>query len=88
MRDTCDAEDSRSVDGHTRNTDPFLHDLEPDDQLHSAAGVQLASADAEEHMNVRVPMSTLAFELDGVADILIFGLGFAHVISGFTSKTT
>ena len=78
---TGSTENSRSENSHTGDTDPLLHDLEPDDQLDTAASVKLAGADTEKHGNVRLGFGGLAFELRNVADILKFGLGFAQIFT-------
>ena len=52
VADTGGTEDGRGVDGDTSNTNPFLHDLEPDDELDTATGVEFARADTEEHGEV------------------------------------
>lgn len=84
---TGGTEDGRSEDSDTSNTDPFLHNLEPDDKLYTATSVKLARADAEEHGEVRLSSCGLAFELSDVANVLEFGLGFTRVFAGLTSKT-
>ena len=53
MLDTCGSEDGRCKDGHSCNTNPFLHDLEPDDELHATASVKFTRANAEQHREVR-----------------------------------
>jgi hypothetical protein len=37
------------TDRNTCNSNPFLHDLQPDNQLHSSACMKLASPDTSEH---------------------------------------
>ena len=44
---TSGTENGGSEDSHTSDTDPLLHDLEPDDKLNTAASVKLAGADTE-----------------------------------------
>lgn len=86
--DTSCPEDSWGENSHTSDTNPLLHDLKPDDKLYTAASVELARADAEEHGKVGLGFGSLAFELGNVTDILELGLGFAQVLSGLTSKSS
>lgn len=88
VADTGCAEDGGSVDGDTGDTDPFLHDLEPNDELNTATGVEFAGADAKEHGEVGLCAGGLAFELGDVADILEFGFGLAHILAGFATEAT
>lgn len=85
---TSGTENGGSEDSHTGDTDPLLHNLEPDDQLNTAAGVKLAGADTEEHRNVRLGLGGLAFELSNVADILEFGLGLADIFTRLTTESS
>jgi len=84
---TGDPEDSWGVNCHTRNTNPLLHDLEPDDKLDAASGVELTSADAEKHVDIRVALGGLSLKLGDVADILEFSLGHAHVRTSLTTES-
>jgi len=88
VADTGCAEDGGSVDGDTGDTNPFLHDLEPDDKLDTATGVKFAGADTEEHGEVGLCLGGLAFELGNVADVLELGFGLAHVFAGFATEAT
>lgn len=74
-RNTGDGEDGGAVDGDTSDADPLLENLEPDDELDAAPGVQLAGLPAQEHGQVAVLARSLALELDDVADILELGFG-------------
>ena len=74
-RDACDFEDIRTIDGDASNTNPFLQNLKPDDELYTTAGVEFAGFPAEEHVDVGIGGCGLALELDNVADILEFGFG-------------
>ena len=85
---TSGTENRRSEDSHTGNTDPLLHDLEPNDQLNTTASVKLARADTKEHGNVRLALGGLAFELSDVTDVLEFGLGFAHIFTSLAAEST
>ena len=76
-RHAGDGEDGGSVDGDAGDADPFLEDLEPDDELDAAARVQLARLPAEEHGQVAVLRRGLALQLDDVADVLELGFGRA-----------
>ena len=88
IRDTGSTEDCWSKNGHTSNTNPFLHDLKPDNKLYAPSSVELARADTEEHGDVRLRFCRLAFELCDVADILEFCFGLAHILAGLTTKAT
>ena len=85
---TSGTENRGGKDSHTGNTDPLLHDLEPDDQLNTAASVKLARADTEKHGDVRLRLGGLSFELSDVADILEFSLGLAHIFASLTTKSS
>lgn len=50
--------------------------------------MKLAGADTEEHSNVRLGLGGLAFELSNIADILEFGLGFAHIFTSLTTESS
>ncbi len=88
VRDTGSTEDCWGKNGHTSNTNPFLHDLEPDNKLYTPSSMELARADTEEHRDVRLRFCRLAFELCDVADILKFRLGLAHILAGLTTEAT
>ena len=88
IADTCSTEDGGSVDGDTSNTNPFLHNLKPNDELDTATGMKFARADTEEHSKVGLSLSSLAFELGNVADILEFSFGLAQVLPTFTTEAT
>lgn len=87
LGDTSGAEDGGSVDGDTGDPNPFLHNLEPDDELNATTSVELARADASEHGPVRGARCSLAFELGDVTDVLEFGFGPAHILAGFATET-
>ena len=88
VRNTGSPEDCWSENCHTSNTDPFLHNLKPDNKLYAPSSVELARADAEEHRDVRLGFCRLAFELCNVADILEFRFGLANILAGLTTKAT
>ena len=81
-------EDGGGEDGDTSDTNPLLHDLKPDDELDTAAGVELARADTEEHVVIRLRYSRLALKLSDVADILELSLGLAQVLTTLATKTS
>lgn len=85
---TSGTEDGGSKDSDTSDTDPLLHDLEPDDQLNAAASVKLAGTNPKEHGDVRLSLSGLAFELCDVADILEFSLGLADIFATLTAESS
>ena len=68
-------EDVRTVDGDTSDADPLLKDLQPDDELNTSGGVELALLDAEEHVDVAGGLRVLLLELADVANVLEFGFG-------------
>ena len=76
-RNAGDGEDGGAVDGDAGNADPFLQNLQPNDELDAAAGVELARVPAEEHCQVAALARGLALQLDDVADVLELGLGGA-----------
>ena len=88
MADTSSGEDRWSEDGDTSNTNPFLHDLEPDDKLDTASSVEFPSANAKEHSEVGVAVGSLALEFCNVADVLEFSFGLALVLAILTTETT
>lgn len=73
---------TRTVHGDARDAAPALQDLQPDDELHAAAGVQAAGADAEEHVEVRVALGLLGLEVDDVLDLGQLGLRLACFSAG------
>ena len=88
VADTSGTEDGGSVDGYTSNTNPFLHDLEPNDKLNATTRVKFAGADTKEHSKVGLSLRRLAFELGNVADVLELGFGLAQIVSSLTAKAT
>lgn len=86
--DTSCTEDRGGVNCDTSDTNPFLHNLEPDNELDTATGVELAGADTEQHSVVGLTAGSLALQFSDVADILELGLGFAHVLANFTAETS
>ena len=62
-----------------------MENLEPDDELDAATGVELAGAPAEEHGQVAILARGLALQLDDVVDIL--KLGFRRTVP-FAAETT
>ncbi len=83
--DTGDPKDCRTVDGNTRNPNPLLKNLQPDDQLNTASGVEFPRFPAEEHSKITILLRRLTLELNNVANILEFGLGETIV---FATQTT
>lgn len=83
-RDTSDCEDGRPIDCDTGDADPLLENLEPDDELDAATGVELARAPAEKHGQVAILARGLPLQLDNVADILKFS--FRRTVT-FTAET-
>ena len=75
--DTSSTEDGGSEDGDTGDTDPFLHNLKPDNELDTTTGVELARPDTEEHVDVGLACGRLSLKLSDVADVLELSLGLA-----------
>ena len=81
-------ENGGSVNRHTSNANPLLHDLEPDDELNAATGVKFARANAKQHRDIRIPLGRLALELGHISNVLEFGLCLSEIGSGFTTETS
>jgi len=82
------SEDGWGEDSHTSNTDPLLHDLEPDNELYTTTSVELARADTEKHGNVRLALGGLKFEFSDVTDVLELSFGLANIFTSFTTETS
>jgi hypothetical protein len=61
---------STYINSHTSDTDPLLHDLQPDDQLYATTGVQFTAAYTEQHRIIGVRACRLALVNDTILDIL------------------
>lgn len=83
---TSSAEDGGSKDGHTRDTNPLLHDLEPDNELNTTTSVKFARADTEKHRDVGLTLGRLTLEFSDISNILEFGLGFANILASLATK--
>lgn len=81
-----DAEDGGGVNGNTGDADPLLQDLQPDHELHTAAGVELSRADSKQHVNVGVLLGLLGLERDDLPDVLVLGLGARGIGPGGPSQ--
>lgn len=88
VADTGGTEDSGCIDGHASNTNPFLHDLKPDDELNTTASMELARADASEHGPVGRAGCSFTLEFGDVANVLELSLGLAHIITRLATETT
>ncbi len=86
--DSGNAKDLRAVDGDTCDANPLLQNLEPDDELDAAAGVQLAGADAEEHVDVALLVGGLVLEVADGDDVLELGLGRLAVLALVATQAT
>lgn len=75
------------IDGDTGDSNPLLHDLKPDHQLHATSGVELAGTDAKEHMEIRVVLGSLPLQLGDVADILELSLSLARVCTSLATES-
>lgn len=84
---TCDTENCRGINGNTSDTNPLLHDLEPDDKLDTTPSVEFTGADTEEHSEIGLGLGGFAFKLGNVADILEFGLSSAQIRTSLTTET-
>ncbi len=76
-----DAEDGGRVDGDTGDADPLLQDLQPNDELHTSACMQVSRADAEQHVNIRVLLRLLGLEFYDLADVLVLSFSTRAVSS-------
>ena len=88
VSDAGGPEDCWSVDGHSGDANPFLHDLEPNNELDTASGVKLARTDAKEHGEVRAVSCSLSLELSNISNVLELCFGFAQIFAFFTTKAT
>ena len=86
IADASSTEDSGCIDGDTCDSDPLLHDLEPDNELNTASGVEFAGSNAEEHVIIGLRTCRFAFEFNDVANVLEFCFGFSKVGSGLATK--
>lgn len=68
-----EAEDGGCVDGDTGDTDPFLDDLEPDDELNTSTDVQFAATTSGQHRQVARGNDVLLFHLGNGLDLAQFG---------------
>lgn len=84
--DTGRAKDGRRVDGDSRYPDPFLHDLQPNDELDTTTSVEFARADTEQHGKVRLGLRHFPLQFGDVPDVLEFGFGLANVLARFSTK--
>ena len=84
--DSRNLEDLGPVDGDTGDTDPLLENLQPDDELDAAAGMEFARLETEEHGEVTALTGGLALELDNVADVLELGLGETVVLAAESAE--
>jgi len=87
-RETGDGVNLWLVDCDAGDSNPLLHDLKPDHQLHATSGVELAGTDTEKHVEIRVVLGSLPLELGDVADVLKLSLGLTHVCTSLTTKST
>ncbi len=79
---SCATRDLVAILLRTGDSDPLLHDLQPDHELNAAARVQFPRSDPEEHAKVILLLGRLALEFANVADVLelrlaLFGVGAA-----------
>ena len=77
---------STHINSHTCNPNPFLHDLQPDDELYAAAGVQLSTSDSEKHREIGVRACRLTLVNYNVLDVLELCFGPDSIISFATSQ--
>ena len=87
LANTSGPKNGGRVNCHSSDTDPFLHNLEPDDKLDAATSVELAGTSAGKHGPVRGAGCSLSLEFGNVADILEFRLGLAHIFTSLASQT-
>lgn len=86
VSNTSGTKDSRRVDRHTRNPNPFLHDLKPNDQLDTTTSVELARADTKKHGKVGLGLGRFPLKFGDITDVLEFGFGLANVLASLPSK--
>lgn len=53
LADTGSSEDDWGVNGHTSDTNPFLHNLKPDDKLDATTNVEFTRSRTSEHGPLR-----------------------------------
>lgn len=80
-------EDCRRIDSHTSNTNPFLHNLQPNNQLHSPTDVQVTRLPAKQHREVRVPVDNSLLHLGNALDILELGFGADPIFWAAATQT-
>jgi len=61
---------STHINSDTCNTNPLLHNLQPNDKLYAAASMQFAAADTEEHRVICVRACRLTLVNDTILNIL------------------
>lgn len=88
VADTGGTEDGWSIDGYTSDTNPLLHDLEPDDKLDTTTNVEFAGTSTGEHRPVGCAAGSLALEFGDVADVLELSFGLAQIFTRLATKTT
>lgn len=83
---TRDPKDNGLINSDSRNSNPFLQDLESCHQLYATGGIQFPGADTEEHGEVAVFLARLALELANIDNILEFGFCQAIILAGLASE--
>ena len=81
------------TNSNTSNTNPFLENLEPHDQLHTTTNVERSRRAASNslghnvprHVEITVQLTGLLLQFGDIADILELGLG-QIIVSSFATK--
>lgn len=84
--DSRGTEYSRSVDGHASYAYPFLHDLQPNDQLDTTTNVEVARAYTKKHSKVGLGLGHFPLQFGDVPDVLELCFGLAKILASFPTK--
>ena len=77
---------STHINSHTCNTNPLLHDLQPDNKLYATASVQFTAADTKQHREICVRPRCLTLMDDAVLDVLELCFGPDSIVSFATTQ--
>lgn len=78
---------STHINSYACNANPFLHDLQPNDELYATASVQFAAADTKQHGKIGVRARRLALMDDAALDVLELCFGPDGIVSFATAQT-
>jgi hypothetical protein len=79
----CDEWVRDRTNGNSGNAHPFLHNLKPDNQLHTASCVQFSRPDSKKHMVVTVVFTGLLLQHNSAFDVLELCFSNPFILSGF-----